>query len=157
MMKIYMSELEVAIENKIKPNLRLIYEMKIKGLKDKHMAAALGISSKIFAAALDSYGEMKEVYEDAMTLLCSRLREVVIERALGTDGRTDRDGNLIGGDANLALRVLEKIDPTFANKEQEVKVVMSVEEVIRELNARRREEIEKQKEIEARRGVVDMA
>jgi len=140
-MNLYTSAVELAIENKIKPNLQLIYRMKTQGLKDRHIAAALGIATKTFGEALEMYEELKEIYDDAQILLCSRLRAVAIDRALGLDGKRDKDGMLIGPDANLAVRLLEKLDPSFGDTKI-VDVHITVEEVVHQLNAKRRAELE---------------
>jgi hypothetical protein len=147
MMKIYANEIERIIETKIKPNLKAIYNFRIKGLKDRHIAQFLGISLHQFLQALEQETTLQEAYNDATLILCSELRNVAIQRALGTDGKTDKDGNEIGPDANLAVRLLEKIDPQFSTKGEEVKVVISVEDVIHQLNEKRRMELEKKDEI----------
>jgi hypothetical protein len=146
-MKIYANELERIVETKIKPNLKSIYNMRIKGLKDRHIAQFLGISLHQFLQALESEPILKDAYNDATLILSSELRNVVISRALGTDNKLDKDGMPVGPDANLALRVLEKIDPEFSKQKEEVKVVISVEDVIHELNEKRRLEIEKKEEL----------
>jgi len=138
-MKIYTSELERVIEDNIKPNLKMIYNLKIKGMKDKHIANALGISVGKFLEAKEAYGELKEVYEDAFLLLCSRLRDVAISRALGTDGREDKDGKMVPADANLALKLLERLDPLFSEKKEE-KVSVTIEYIIHELSEKRKAE-----------------
>lgn len=147
LMKIYNSEQERIIETKIKPNLKSIYNMKIKGLKDRHIAQFLGISVHQFQQALEAEPVLKDAYNDATMILCSELRNVVISRALGTDNKVDKDGEPVGPDANLALRVLEKIDPQFSKQDNEVKVIVSVEDIIHELNEKRRLEIQKKEEI----------
>jgi len=140
-MKFYRSEGEMVIESKIKPNLKMIYTLKIQGISDRHIAKALGISLGAFRRAVEEYEELKEICEDAMMLLCSNLRQVAIERALGTDGKRDGNGILIGPDANLAVRLLDKIDPLFREKKESSVEVVSVEEIIRRLNEKRREEM----------------
>lgn len=145
-MKIYANELERIIETKVKPNLKAIYNMRIKGLKDRHIAQFLGCSNEMFQRALEQEKTLNDVYNDATVLLCSELRNVAIQRALGSDGKTDKDGNEVGPDANLALRLLEKLDPQFSRGE-EVKVVVSVEDIIHELNKKRQLENEKKEEI----------
>ncbi len=146
-MKIYNNEIERIIETKIKPNLKIIYNLRIKGLKDRHISKYLGISLGQFLQCLEAEPLLKEAYDDATLILCSELRDVVIGRALGTDNKTNGEGELIGPDANLALRVLEKIDPQFSKQDNDVKVVVSVEEVIHQLNEKRRSEIEKKEEV----------
>jgi len=145
-MKIYANELERIIELKIKPNLKTIYNMRIKGLKDKQISRFLGISNKMFEQALEQEEVLQEVYHDATLLLCSELRNVAINRALGTDGKTDANGHEVGPDANLALRLLEKIDPQFSKRE-EVVVNITVEDIIKQLNEKRRQEIETMEKI----------
>jgi hypothetical protein len=147
MMKIYANEVERIIETKIKPNLKAIYNFRIKGLKDRHIAQFLGISLHQFLQALEQETTLQEAYNDATLILCSELRNVAIQRALGTDGKIDKDGNEIGPDANLAVRLLEKIDPQFSTKGEAVKVVISVDDVIHQLNEKRRMELEKKDEI----------
>ena len=138
------------INIKIKPNMKAIYNMRVKGLPDRMIAKFLGCSERDFRKAIDESEELQEVYNDATILLCSELRDVVIGRALGKDGKTDKDGNELGPDSNLAMRVLEKIDPQFSKKEETNVMVVTVEDIIRELNEKRRQEIEKAKEIEMR-------
>lgn len=146
-MKIYNNEQERLIETKIKPNLKAVYNMRIKGLKDRHIASFLGISLAQFLQCLEADQVLKEAYQDATMILCSELRDVVIGRALGTDNKVDKEGELVGPDANLALRVLERLDPQFSKQENEVKVTVSVEDIIHELNEKRRMELEKKEDI----------
>ena len=138
-MKIYTNELEKVVETKIKPNLKVIYNMRIKGLKDKQIAKYLGITTAMFEKAIENDESVADVYNDATLLLCSELRNVAINRALGTDGLGEPD-------AKIALRILEKLDPQFSKKE-EVTVNITVEDVIRQLNDKRRNEIEMQQKI----------
>jgi hypothetical protein len=145
-MKIYTNELEKVVETKIKPNLKVIYNMRIKGLKDKQIAKYLGITTAMFEKAIENDENVADVYNDATLLLCSELRNVAITRALGTDGKVDANGNEVGPDANLAIRLLEKMDPVFSKKE-EVTINITVEDVIRQLNDKRRSEIQMQQEI----------
>jgi hypothetical protein len=140
-MKLYNNELERIVETKMKPNLKTIYNMRIKGLKDKQIAKFLGISVKMFEKAIENSEVVGDVYNDATLLLCSELRNVAISRALGTDGKTDHNGIEVGPDASLAVRLLEKLDPQFSKKE-EVVVNVSIEDIISKLNAKRREELE---------------
>lgn len=141
-------QMDSLINIKIKPNLKAIYNMRIKGLQDKHIARFLGCTVQMFRKAIDECEELEEAYNDATLLLCRDLRDVVIGRALGTDGKTDSGGNEIGPDANLAMRVLEKIDPQFSKKEETNVMVVTVEDIIKQLNEKRRQEIEMAKEIE---------
>lgn len=145
-MKIYSNELEKVIETKIKPNLKTIYNMRIKGLKDKQISKFLGISNAMFERALEQEETLQDVYHDATLLLCSELRNVAINRALGTDGKMDKDGNEVGPDANLAIRLLEKIDPQFS-KQEEVTINITVEDIIKQLNEKRRSEEEQANKI----------
>lgn len=145
-MKLYTSEVDLIIETKVKPNLKRVYELKIQGYKDKYIAMVLGISLKQFMEVMENFEELKDVYEDATMMLCSKLREVAIDRALGTDGKRDKDGVLVGPDANLAVRLLEKLDPAFSKK-QEVEVNVTVEHIIHEVSERRRLEEEKRRGI----------
>ena len=89
------------INIKIKPNMKAIYNMRVKGLPDRMIAKFLGCSERDFRKAIDESEELQEVYNDATILLCSELRDVVIGRALGKDGKTDKDGNELGPDSNL--------------------------------------------------------
>lgn len=145
-MNLYTNEMERVIELQIKPNLKKIYNLKIRGLKDKHIAVALGITTRQFLQAKEEYEELKDVYTDAMTLLCSELREVAIERALGTDGRIDKDGFPVPADAGLALKLLDKLDPQFTDK-RDINITFTVEDVVRQLNEKRRLDLESKKEI----------
>lgn len=148
-MKLYSNELERIIETKIKPNLKVIYNMRIKGLKDKQIAKYLGISVAMFEKAIDQDESVGDVYNDATLLLCSELRNVAINRALGTDGKVDGNGNEVGPDATLAIRLLEKLDPQFSKKE-EVVVNVTIEDIISKLNMKRREEIENAQQVIAK-------
>lgn len=148
-MKLYSNELERIIETKIKPNLKVIYNMRIKGLKDKQIAKYLGISVAMFEKAIEQDESIGDVYNDATLLLCSELRNVAINRALGTDGKLDGNGNEVGPDATLALRLLEKLDPQFSKKE-EVVVNVTIEDIISKLNMKRREEIEHAQQVIAK-------
>ena len=76
---------------------------------------------------------IRDTYEDANMILCSQLRAVVIDRALGK--AVDLDGNPMLADANLAFKVLTHIDPDFKNKPQEVtEQNITVEHIIRQLS-----------------------
>lgn len=147
-MKLYTSEMDLIIESKIKPNMKLIYSLKTQGYKDKYIAQALGISLKQFEESMTLYEELKNVYEDATMLLCAKLREVAIDRALGLDGKTDKDGIPVGPDANLAMRLLEKLDPAFKPKATDNTVTVTVEHIIHEISEKRRIEREKIRDIE---------
>ena len=146
-MEFYTNKMDLLINGKIKPNLKAIYNLRIKGMKDKQIAKFLGCSEKQFLKAMEECEELKEVYEDATLLLCSEMRNVVISRALGKDGKLDSNGREVGPDANLALRVLEKLDPAFSKKE-EITVELRVEDYIKALNRERRANIEEAKVIE---------
>jgi len=144
-MKLYEKRRDTIIETKIKPNLKLIYQLRIQGFRDSHIARVLGISVSLFTEILAECTELKDAYEDATLILCSKLRDVAISRALGTDGKKDKDGGLLGPDANLALRILEKIDPQYSSKQQHMDVNVTVEHIIHEINEKRRIE---EKEVE---------
>ena len=109
-MDIFKDRIDEVYEVNIKPMLRQIVEMKQKGLEDRHIAKALGITVKEFSGALNRYKDFAMVYNDATLLLISKLTNVVVARALGEDGRVDKDGNLIPADEKLAFEVLKKID-----------------------------------------------
>lgn len=147
-MKLYTNEIDAIIENKIKPNMKMIYDMKTRGLTDRQISKGLGISTKMFHKAMEEYEELSEIYNQATQLLCSQLREVAFERALGTDGKVDKDGNAVGPDANLAVRLLEKLDPEFGKKETDKNVNVTVEHVIKQISSKRRKEIEEDEEEE---------
>ena len=100
----------------------------------------------MFLKAVENDESIGEVYQDATLLLCSELRNVAISRALGTDGKVDGNGVEVGPDANLAVRLLEKMDPVFSKKE-EVTIHITVEDVIRQLNEKRRQELEMKEEL----------
>jgi len=74
-----------------------------------------------------------------MTMLCQKLSNVVINRALGTDGKVDKDGQEIGPDSNLAMRMLEKLDPRF-KQTKDFTVTLRIEDVIREISDKRKNE-----------------
>lgn len=140
-MKIHESQLEQVIETKIKPNMKVLYNLKIQNVKDKYIAEALGISVPMFQKALEVNEEIKEVYQDAMMILISNLRDIVFSRALGTDGKRDKDGNLLGPDAELAFKLLGKLDEQFSNK-VELKETLTIEHVIRQISEKKRAQIE---------------
>ena len=128
-----------AEETKIKPNLKNIYQKRVEGLSDKLIARYLGMTAGQFEYALNNYAPLKEVYDSAMTLLFSKLTNVVVERALGLDKKKDKDGNEVGPDANLSLRLLEKLDPRFKDT-KEVNVNIRIEDVIRSIADKRKQE-----------------
>ena len=115
-MRLFTNQQDLIYETKIKPNIRLIYDMKVNGLSDKYIAQALGITTLMFQKIKDNYPLLKNTYDDAMELLCSQLNDVVVKRALGTDGRVDKDGNLLPPDEKLAFKLLEKFDPRYKTK-----------------------------------------
>lgn len=139
-MRMYSGRESDIIEKVIKPNLKLIHQLKIKGLKDKYIAQALGISVKEFLSVKESYEVLNDVYNDAMEILCSQLTDIVVSRALGQDGRVDKDGNPLPPDEKLAFKLLEKLDGRFANK-QEIKQTFTIESIIKKISANRNEEM----------------
>lgn len=140
-MKIYNDKIELAIETKIKPNLKTLYDLRVRGFKDYQIADYLGISRKIFDEALTRSELVMETYNDATQYLCSQLRGVVVNRALGLDDKTDKDGNPVGPDANLALRLLEKLDPEFKNTQDvHIDMGMTIEQVIHALAEKKKSE-----------------
>lgn len=149
-MKLYTNEIEKVIEEKMKPNIKKIYEMKREGYSDRQISRVLGISLKQFMEGIKLNEDIGEAYGEAMQILKTQLRKVVIDRALGIDGKVDKDGIEVGPDSNLAMRILEKIDPEFKREKTEVNVTMTVEHIIHEINERRRIEEEKAEEIEAK-------
>lgn len=114
--------------------------MKVNGLGDKYIAQALGITTKMFQKLKSDYELLADAYNDAMEILCSQLNDVVVKRALGTDGRVDKDGNLLPADEKLAFKLLEKFDPRYKTK-TETQIGISIEEIIRRVNAREVETI----------------
>ena len=132
-MNIYKDETEMLIETKIKPNIKNIYTMRMQGLSDKHIADALGISVKKFEKLIGESEVLKDAYNSATEIFCAQLFDVVSRRALGTDGRTDKDGNYLPPDHNLAFKLLEKFDNRFTNK-QEIKQTFSIEQVIKQIS-----------------------
>ena len=83
-----------------------------------------------FRRAISVEGIVKDTYESAMEVLAAKLMNVVVGRALGTDGQTDKDGRELPPDHNLAFRLLEKIDPRFRQKEEQ-KAIITIEQVVR--------------------------
>lgn len=128
------------IEHKIKPNLKKIHDLKVRGLKDKYIAQALGITLKEFLLAKENYEVLNDTYNDAMELFCSELTDIVVNRALGIDGRLDKDGELLPPDEKLAFRLLEKLDSRFSVK-SEVKQTITIESIIKGLSNKKKEEI----------------
>lgn len=126
------------IESKIKPNIKLIHDMKIRGLKDKYIAQALGIGVKEFLEVKDSYELLNDTYNDAMEIFCAELTDIVVLRALGKDGRKDKDGNDLPADEKLAFKLLEKLDSRFSVK-NEIQQTITIESIIKGI-AKKREE-----------------
>lgn len=135
--KIYKDKNELIIETKIKPNIKLIYDMKVRGLKDKYIAQALGISVADFLKAKDGYELLQDTYNDAMHILASELTDIVVLRALGKDGRKDKDGDLMPPDEKLAFKILEKIDDRFSTK-KEVLQTVTIETIIKSIGEKRK-------------------
>lgn len=123
---------------KLRGGVREIYRLKLEGYTDKNIAKYFGITAESFRKALEIEGVVKDTYESAMEILCAKLMNVVMNRALGTDGLTDKEGNNIPPDHNLAFRLLEKIDPRFRQKEEQ-RAVITIEQVIRNLPAEKKE------------------
>lgn len=146
-MNIYSDRENLIIEAKIKPNLKLIYDMKVRGLSDKYIAKALGISLKEFLRVKETYELLNDTYNDAMEILASELTDIVVGRALGKDGRKDKDGNPLPPDEKLAFKVLEKIDSRFSSK-QEVKQTVTIESFIRSIAKKQQEVIEMEEDEE---------
>lgn len=140
-MKIYSSREEQVIENHIKPNLKLIHKMKIKGIKDKYIAQAIGISLHEFNKAKEKSEAFKDVYDDAMMILCAELTDIVVSRATGKDKKKDKEGNLLGPDATLAYKLLKDLDPRF-RQVGEIKNTITIETIIKEISAKRNKEID---------------
>jgi hypothetical protein len=141
--RLFTNQQDLIYETKIKPKIKMIYDMKVNGLSDKYIAQALGITTLMFQKIKDNYPLLKNTYDDAMELLCSQLNDVVVKRALGTDGRVDKDGNLLPPDEKLAFRLLEKFDPRYKTK-SETQIGITIEELIRQVNNRTTEAIEQE-------------
>lgn len=140
-MDIFKDRIDEVYEVNIKPMMRQIVEMKQRGLEDRHIAKALGITVKEFSGALNRYKDFAMVYNDATLLLISKLTNVVVARALGEDGRVDKDGNLIPADEKLAFEVLKKIDPRFKER-SEKQITFTIETVIKEIERERKKALE---------------
>lgn len=139
-MKLYTDRQSQIIETTIKPNIKLIHDMKIRGLKDKYIAQALGISVKEFLEVKESYELLNDTYNDAMEIFCAELTDIVVGRALGVDGRVDKDGNKLPPDEKLAFKLLEKLDSRFSVK-AEIKQTVTIESIIRGIAEKRNNEL----------------
>lgn len=139
-MNLYSDRQSLIIETKIKPNIKLIHDMKIRGLKDKYIAQALGISVKEFLEVKDSYELLNDTYNDAMEIFCAELTDIVVLRALGKDGRKDKEGNELPPDEKLAFKLLEKLDSRFSVK-NEIKQTITIESIIKGIAKKREEEL----------------
>jgi hypothetical protein len=93
----------------------------------------------------DSYELLNDTYNDAMEIFCAELTDIVVLRALGQDGRKDKDGNLLPADEKLAFKLLEKLDPRFSFK-GEIKQTVTIENIIKEITNKRNSEIELEEE-----------
>lgn len=144
-MKLYVDKKTQIIETKIKPNIKLIYDMKIRGLKDKYIAQALGITVKEFLEVKEDYELLNDTYNDAMEIFCGELTDIVVGRALGVDGRVDKDGNALPPDEKLAFKLLEKLDSRFSTK-AEIKQTLTIESIIKSIGDKRRIEVEEEEE-----------
>lgn len=118
---------------KLRGGVRELYRLKVEGYTDKNIAKFFGISLDSFRRAISVDGIVKDTYESAMEVLAAKLMNVVVGRALGTDGQTDKDGRALPPDHNLAFRLLEKIDPRFRQKEEQ-KAIITIEQVVRHIN-----------------------
>ncbi len=115
---------------KLRGGVRELYRLKVEGYTDKNIAKFFGISAESFRRAISVDGIVKDTYESAMEVLAAKLMNVVVGRALGTDGQTDKDGRKLPPDHNLAFRLLEKIDARFKQKEEQ-KALITIEQVVR--------------------------
>ena len=115
---------------KLRGGVRELYRLKVEGYTDKNIAKFFGISAESFRRAISVDGIVKDTYESAMEVLAAKLMNVVVGRALGTDGQTDKDGRELPPDHNLAFRLLEKIDRRFKQKEEQ-KALITIEQVVR--------------------------
>lgn len=133
MIKQLTTQEDLRAENKILRNLALLYDLRIRGLGERQIAKALGISAPCLKRMIEHNETIRDTYEDANMILCSQLRAVVIDRALGK--AVDLDGNPMLADANLAFKVLTHIDPDFKNKPTEpTEQNITVEHIIRQLS-----------------------
>ena len=118
---------------KLRGGVRELYRLKVEGYTDKNIAKFFGISAESFRRAITEDGVVKDTYESAMEMLSAKLMNVVVGRALGTDGLTDKEGRDLPPDHNLAFRLLEKIDPRFRQKEEQ-KAIITIEQVVRHVS-----------------------
>ena len=141
-MKIYNDKIELAIETKLKPNLKTLYDLRVRGFKDYQIADYLGISRKIFDEALTRNELVMETYNDATQYLCSQLRGWSLIVPWGLMIRPIKTETLLGPDANLALRLLEKTRPLNLKNTQDVHIDMgmTIEQVIHALAEKKKSE-----------------
>lgn len=133
---------------KLRGGVRELYRLKVEGYTDKNIAKFFGISAESFRRAISVDGIVKDTYESAMEVLAAKLMNVVVGRALGTDGQTDKDGRELPPDHNLAFRLLEKIDPRFKQKEEQ-KALITIEQVVRHISQKEKGELEGEAVVEA--------
>ncbi len=125
---------------RMRGRIKDIYRLKIEGYTDRNIAKFLGVSAAAFAKAISLDGVVKDTYESAMEILVAKLMNVVVARALGTDGRVDKEGEPVPADANLAFRLLEKIDPRFRVKEEKVALI-TIEQVVKRIKEKEQAEV----------------
>lgn len=123
---------------KLRGGIRELYRLKLEGYTDRNIAKYFGVSLESFRTAIEKDGIVKDTYESAMEILCAKLMNVVMNRALGTDEACDKEGNPLPPDHNLAFRLLEKIDPRFRQKEEQ-RAVITIEQVIRQVASKKAE------------------
>ena len=138
---IYNDKIDRIIEETIKPNLKQIIEMKFYNLPDRQIARAYNITHGELMECVNRFDTLREQFEDANRIMNAKLRKVVIERALGTDGREDKDGYMVPANENLAFKILEKTDVDF-KPSMKTTVEFRVEDIIKKVSNERKEKIE---------------
>ena len=140
MAKMYLDKVEEAYNKKILGKIDIVVELRKLGHDDIKLAKVCGVSLYEFRGALERFEVFRQAYEYAEKDLIANLRNIVYGRALGTDGKTNDNGQLLGADANLALRLLSKIDPAFRGDEQATAGINTIEAFIRKVNQKAKEE-----------------
>lgn len=76
------------------------------------------------------------------------LTDIVVLRALGKDGRKDKDGNELPPDEKLAFKLLEKLDSRFSVK-NEIQQTITIESIIKGIARKRDAELIEENEEES--------
>ena len=124
-MMIYDERDDAILEKVIKPRMKEIHGMKVKGVSDRNIAAWLGISERDFRRIKEEYEPLKNAYDDGMEILKGSLIDVVMDKALGLNGKE--------ADEILAWDVLQRLDKRFS-KEKEVKATITIEQLVKEIH-----------------------